>query len=360
MNDLEIIVEPLILWYDRKRRILPWRADNQPYHIWVSEIMLQQTRVEAVKPYYLRFIEALPNIACLADCPEDVLMKLWEGLGYYSRVRNMQKAARVIVDTKEGVFPSSYDELLELPGIGTYTAAAIASIAFGKAVPAVDGNVLRVMSRIREDNRDIAAAATKKAVMKDMEPMVPKDRPGIFNQAMMELGAMVCVPNGQPHCMICPIKKYCKAFTNQSISLFPVKKKPAKRRREEKTVLLIMDGSKAILKKRNDSGLLAGLYEFPTMEGLHTADEAVHEAEAHYGVTALYVEPLRSSKHIFTHLEWRMEGYMIRVQPPENRETEDLFVEASDIERNYSVPSAYRTYTGYLRQEARRQAKKDN
>ena len=207
-GDLRAIPKPLLKWYDNNRRILPWREDPAPYRVWVSEIMLQQTRVEAVKPYFQRFMETLPDIAALAQAPEEVLLKLWEGLGYYNRVRNLQKAAIQIMEDYGGVMPDSYEELLKLKGIGSYTAGAVSSIAYGKPNPAVDGNVLRVIARVRKDERCISEDKVKKAVEKDLWEVIPTDRPGDFNQAMMEIGACVCIPNGAPHCENVPYSRY--------------------------------------------------------------------------------------------------------------------------------------------------------
>ncbi|MDE7405193.1 MAG: DNA/RNA nuclease SfsA, partial [Lachnospiraceae bacterium] len=209
LSEMELAAEPLIRWYDEGRRILPWREDATPYHVWVSEIMLQQTRVEAVKPYYDRFMKALPDIAALAGAEEEELLKLWEGLGYYNRVRNLKKAAQIVMEKYDGRMPGEYEKLIELPGIGSYTAGAVSSIAYGRRVPAVDGNVLRVLSRLRGDDRDISKPQVRSEIEEELQLTMPKDRPGDFNQALMELGAMVCVPTGMPHCTKCPWEKLC-------------------------------------------------------------------------------------------------------------------------------------------------------
>lgn len=228
LDSLDRIAAPLLAWYDSGRRILPWREEPTPYHVWLSEIMLQQTRVEAVKPYYDRFLQALPDIESLAAADEEKLLKLWEGLGYYNRARNLKKAAQILVSEYGGRMPDDYEIILSLPGIGSYTAGAISSIAFGKAYPAVDGNVLRILARLRTDERDILQAGVKKSVEEELADVMPKDRPGDFNQALMELGAMVCIPNGAPKCDVCPWKELCRARAQGITGEFPKKagKKP--------------------------------------------------------------------------------------------------------------------------------------
>ena len=272
-SGLAAIPKPLLVWYDRNRRILPWREEPTPYRVWVSEIMLQQTRVEAVKPYFERFMNALPDITALAAAPEEELLKLWEGLGYYNRVRNLKQAAEQIQADYEGQMPDSYEELLRLKGIGSYTAGAIASIAYGRAVPAVDGNVLRVISRIRQDSRPITDPKVKTAVEKDLAGVIPVDRPGDFNQAMMELGACVCLPNGAPLCERCPLAKLCMAHQTGRETDYPVKQEKKPRQIEDRTILVIRDENKTAIRKRPGRGLLAGMYEFPSLTGFRTAEE---------------------------------------------------------------------------------------
>ena len=223
-ENLEQIVQPLLRWFDQNARILPWRDQPTPYRVWVSEIMLQQTRVEAVKPFYQRFMEALPDIQTLANCEEEELLKLWEGLGYYNRVRNMQIAARTVIEEYGGKLPDDYLELQQLKGIGSYTAGAISSIAYGKVAPAVDGNVLRVISRVTLSREDILKQSVKRGIEQAIVEIMPADRPGAFNQALMELGAMVCVPNGEPHCESCPLKELCLARKMGAMDEIPVKK----------------------------------------------------------------------------------------------------------------------------------------
>ena len=260
---LSKIVSPLFAWYDVNRRILPWRELVTPYRVWVSEIMLQQTRVEAVKPYFERFMTALPDIRALAESDEEQLLKLWEGLGYYNRVRNMQKAARQILEDYGGVMPSEYEDLLTLTGIGSYTAGAIASIAYQKKRPAVDGNVLRVLSRLRRDDRFISDGKVKQEVEKDLLEIMPGHRPGDFNQAMMEIGACICIPNGAPLCDQCPLADICRAHKDGVETQYPYKEAKRSRNIEKKTILILRDDDKTVVRKRPEKGLLAGMYELP-------------------------------------------------------------------------------------------------
>lgn len=349
---LDRIAKPLLDWYDGGRRVLPWREDPKPYYVWLSEIMLQQTRVEAVKPYFDRFITKVPDIAALAALEEDKLVKLWEGLGYYNRVRNLQKAAQMIIKEYEGNMPSDYTQLLKLPGIGSYTAGAIASIAFGKPVPAVDGNVLRVLSRLRTDGEDILSQKTKSRVEEELAAVIPEDRPGDFNQALMELGAMVCIPNGEPKCRECPWYDFCEARITNKTSEFPKKKSKKARTIEEKTVLVIKDEDKAAFHRRPDKGLLAGMYEFPMMEG-HRTKEEVLEYLKEINLKVLHIQPIGEAKHIFSHKEWHMTGYAIRVdelERPNSKNTgvEWLFIDRKEAREKYPIPSAYAAYTDYL------------
>ena len=343
------LAEPLLEYYDAHRRILPWREEPTAYRVWVSEIMLQQTRVEAVKPYFARFMEALPDIKSLAQADEEKLLKLWEGLGYYSRVRNLGKAAKIVRKDYDGKMPSDVASLLKLPGIGSYTAGAIASIAYGVAVPAVDGNVLRVMSRIFKDDRDILSAAVKKDWEVLLTKTMPKRRAGDFNQALMEIGAMVCVPNGAPKCEVCPFQKMCQAHLCNEELNYPYKAPKKERIIEQRTVLILRDEDKTVLVKRPLKGLLAGMYEFPVMEG-YVAEEAVIEYLKSKGLHTLWISPLEDAKHIFSHKEWHMKGYMIRVDELSRGETpgEWLFVEPKETEANYPIPSAYAKYMKYL------------
>ena len=348
---LNEIVQPLISWYRQNKRILPWRDQKNAYYTWVSEIMLQQTRVEAVKPYFLRFIGELPDVKALAECPEEKLMKLWEGLGYYNRVRNMQIAAQTVVSEYSGVLPASYEELLALKGIGSYTAGAIASIAYDIPVPAVDGNVLRVFSRITEDRQDIMKQSVRSQVEEKLLGIMPKEAPGDFNQALMELGAVVCVPNGPARCTECPVAAFCRAYHHGTVDELPVKAPKKKRTIENRTVLVIQDGERTAIHKRPQEGLLAGLYELPNVEGHLSMDEALQKVKE-MNLEPLHIEPLPEAKHIFSHIEWRMTGYRIRVSSLEERkESSFIFTEKKQSEKQYAIPSAFRAYIKYMKEK---------
>lgn len=345
---LEEIVQPLLAWYDENHRTLPWREKKNPYHIWISEIMLQQTRVEAVRPYFARFIETLPTIHDLAVCPEDRLLKLWEGLGYYNRVRNMQKAAIQIEEQYAGELPREYDKLLSLTGIGAYTAGAVASIAFDLPVPAVDGNVLRIWARLTACEEDILKERIKKEAHRQLQEIMPQHRSGDLNQAFMDLGSMVCLPKGKSHCEVCPLRFLCQAREKGLADELPVRKKPKERRREKWTILVVRDGEKVAVHKRPGHGLLAGMYELPALEGFCDQKEVLtylNERE----LMPLYMEKLEEAKHVFSHVEWHMRGYLIRVASLEDVPSGDwLFVDADTARREYPLPSAFRAYASYV------------
>lgn len=352
VSEAERIPEVIFDWYSQRKRILPWREDATPYHVWISEIMLQQTRVEAVKPYYDRFLKELPDIPSLAGAEEERLLKLWEGLGYYNRVKNLQKAAKQIMADYNGHMPSEAEELKKLPGIGSYTAGAIASIAFGKREPAVDGNVLRVLSRATMDDRDISDAKVKRSVEEEFRDIIPEDRPGDFNQAMMEIGAMVCLPNGRPKCGECPLQEFCLAHAADCMTDYP-KKAPKKGRTiEEKTVLVLQDETRAALVRRENKGLLAGFYEFPCLPGKKSSAQVLAYLKE-LGFVSLHIKKLGEAKHIFTHREWHMTGYCIRTDELVNQKTAArranfVFVEKEELEKEYPLPSAYAAYARYL------------
>ena len=307
---LNEITEPLLHWYQAHARTLPWRENISPYRTWISEIMLQQTRVDTVIPYYERFLNELPTVADLAAVPETRLLKLWEGLGYYSRARNLQKAARCVMEKFDGEFPSSYDDILSLPGIGEYTAGAIASIAFGLPVPAVDGNVLRVVCRLTGDRRDIADPKTKNSIREALRNIYPSENCGDFTQSLMELGATVCLPNGAPRCESCPLAELCTARAKSTVMEIPVKARQKARKIEEKTVLLITCGDQIAIRRRAGEGLLAGLWEFPMLPGHCSAEEAAAFLEE-AGFQVKELEKSVSARHIFSHLEWHMRGFRV-------------------------------------------------
>ncbi len=349
LGNISCIPKPLLKWYDSNRRVLPWREQPTPYRVWVSEIMLQQTRVEAVKPYFERFMKSLPDIKALAMAEEEELLKLWEGLGYYNRVRNLQKAAIQIMETYDGKMPEEYEELLKLKGIGSYTAGAISSIAYGKANPAVDGNVMRVISRIRMDERLISDAKVKQSVEQDLWSIIPKDRPGDFNQAMMEIGACVCIPNGAPHCEECPLSLLCMAHSENVEQEYPKKASARARSIEQKTILVIRDADKTVIRKRPNKGLLAGMYEFPSMEGFCTAEEVTKYLSCN-GLKIIRIQPLDDAKHIFSHKEWHMKGYMVRVDELAPKQMSDeasdwIYIEPAETREGYPIPSAFAAYT---------------
>ncbi len=343
LTQLKSIVEPLLAWFGAHARVLPWRDHPTPYRVWVSEIMLQQTRVEAVKPYFARFVQALPDVLALAACDEESLLKLWEGLGYYNRVRNLQKAAQTVVERYGGNLPADYRALRGLKGIGSYTAGAIASIAFGIPVPAVDGNVLRVLARVTASAQDIAKASVKKEAEQAIAAILPQDRAGDFNQALMELGATVCVPNGPAKCDQCPLCGLCLAKARGIEGQLPKKSAAKPRKIEERTVFLIRDGERVALRRRENAGLLAGLYELPNAPGHLSESEALAFVRARQYVP-LRIRPLPDAKHIFTHIEWRMVGYQIQIGEPSDAKGAYLFVELSDTKTQYPLPAAFAKY----------------
>lgn len=335
-DDIDTFIPDLMEWFQKNARDLPWRKTTDPYCIWISEIMLQQTRVEAVKGYYRRFLEALPTILDLAQAEEDLLLKLWQGLGYYNRVRNMQTAAKTIVETYNGIFPNTYKEIRSLKGIGDYTAGAVASIAFGLPNAAVDGNVLRVMSRLFADAQDIAAAKTKVYWKEILEEMMPKDQPGQFNQALMELGACICLPNGDPLCHKCPVRPYCMAYQKNAIDFYPVKSQKNARKMQQLSVFfLVNDRNEIALHKRGEKGLLAGLWELPNIP----ADISAPAVFSQWGIHQADISILPLHKHIFTHIEWHMEPYFVRVK--EFGETPFIWVTPLQAEKKYALPSAF-------------------
>ena len=338
-NILKELPGVLLPWYRENRRELPWRADREPYHVWLSEIMLQQTRVEAVKGYYARFLAALPTVEALAACDDEALHKLWEGLGYYSRVRNLKKAAKVIMDTHEGRFPENYDAVRALPGIGDYTAGAICSICYDLPTPAVDGNVLRLVSRLQNDPTPIDLPARKKEVQTQLAEIYPAEA-GDFTQALMELGATLCGPNRRPDCESCPCRSFCLGYRKGTADTLPVKSPKKAKRQEDLTVFLLRCGNCYALEKRPDRGLLAGLWQFPNTPGTLDAAGAIAWA-SEQGLQPTDIRRIAEKKHIFTHIQWNMTGIYLEVS--EKPELFRWFTE-KEIENAAALPTAFRQF----------------
>lgn len=350
------IVESLVTWYQGHARVLPWRQDPSPYHVWLSEIMLQQTRVEAVKEYYRRFLEALPTVQDLASVEEEELLKLWQGLGYYNRVRNLQKAAQVICNEYGGTFPSEYQQWLALPGVGEYTAGAVVSMAFGRKRPAVDGNVYRIYTRLFADGTDITRTGFQRRVREEMQEIMPED-PGKFNQAWMDLGATVCLPNGAPLCQQCPLAEHCCSHQEGTELSYPVKPAKKPRKVEDRTVFLLEYEGKYLIQKRPDKGLLAGLWEFPGQEG-HLTPEQAGRGLQDLGVITNQdteeIELLGKAKHIFSHVEWHMIGYAVHMTAITDQLRENgVFSTLEELKEIYSIPSAFSVYLDYLFQQSK-------
>lgn len=333
--EMQYVFTLLQKWYRTAKRDLPWRNTKNPYHIWVSEIMLQQTRVEAVKPYYARFLSELPTIQDLAEADEEQILKLWEGLGYYSRVRNMQTAAKQVMENYDGKMPADHKALLGLKGIGSYTAGAVASIAFDLPFAAVDGNVLRVLSRVYADDRDIMLQATKKSWELEINEALTGEIAGEVNQALMELGATVCLPNGMPKCESCPLRTVCMAYQKNCMMQYPVKSEKKPRTKEYLSVCFLTDGKSIALRKRPSKGLLANLWELPHIP----KETALPMALAEWGIMQAEVIPMHTRKHIFTHIEWYMDGYYIFVN--EIPESSFVWVTPEQQAENYALPAAF-------------------
>ena len=379
-------VRELLAWYDTSHRDLPWRQTKDPYKIWVSEIMLQQTRVEAVKPYYAKFLEKYPDVTALGNAEEDDLIRLWEGLGYYSRVRNMHKAAMEVCVNHGGLFPVSYEVLLTLPGIGEYTAGAVCSIAGGENVPAVDGNVLRVYTRLTADEEEITNPKVVKRIRGELREVMenfseaegtekektekddsdksglPKTStdytPGKFNSALMELGAVVCLPNGEPKCAECPLGTYCKAYQAGNMTDYPKKAPKSARRTEERTIFIIESTGGIALKKRPAKGLLAGMYEFPGIEG-YLDEKQAKKYLKDLGYHPVRVKRIEDAKHIFSHIEWHMRAYHALIDDITDPVKVDVangirFVTKEERERGFALPSAFSAYKKYVSKEASR------
>lgn len=344
INQLNQIVTPLLEWYHANKRKLPWREDISPYRVWISEIMLQQTRVEAVLPYYERFMEHYPSVAALAACDDEELMKLWEGLGYYSRAKNLKKAAQLICTQYHGEFPERFEDILALPGIGAYTAGAISSIAFEQAHAAVDGNVLRVITRLTENSQDITDAGFRRQITEELEKVCPVQGRGDFTQSLMELGAVVCVPNGMPKCKECPLNALCSAFRNGTQLQYPVKKPKAPRKIEEKTVLVLRYRDRIAVRKRKKKGVLSGMWELPNLDGFFTEEllpRQLAETKPEFTADKLHIVRKERFKHIFTHIEWHMEGFLIACDA-EYHDDGLIWVTQEQLASGIALPTAFR------------------
>jgi len=336
--------EDLLAWYEQNKRDLPWRKNKDPYRIWVSEVMLQQTRVDTVIPYYNRFMEQFPTLEAFARADESQFLKAWEGLGYYSRVRNLHQAVNDVVASYGGIVPNTVDEMKKLKGVGDYTAGAVASIAYDVAAPAVDGNVMRVYARIFNIDADIAAPASKKIFIKKVEETVAHHDPSSFNQALMELGALVCTPKN-PQCLLCPVREYCQAYELGRETELPIKRKKQQAKRVQLISAMIRNAQGEILiRKRPEKGLLAGLWEFPTLE---VADNALQSSEAiettladHLGITLFDVEKIGDIRHVFTHLIWEVAGFEAFCEASANTKANQLWVSEKELS-NYTFPTVF-------------------
>ena len=342
---MENISPALLEWFYKNRRSLPFREDPTPYHVWLSEVMLQQTRVSAVLPYYYRFLEALPDIPALAACEEEKLHKLWEGLGYYSRVRNLQKAAKLVCAQYGGQLPADYAALLALPGIGEYTAGAIASISFGLPVPAVDGNVLRVFSRLYNDPGVITEPAVKKAFTARVMEHQPPEKAGDYNQALMELGALVCVPNGAPLCGQCPLAEVCRARAAGTTAQLPQKAKPKPRKIVPVTLALVESPAGFLVQQRPQKGLLAGLWQPVLWEGEALAAGEILARLRAMGLDTGCAAPdaLPAAKHIFSHIEWHMSGILLHL-PAQDAPAGCVWASREALQAEYTLPGAFKSY----------------
>lgn len=348
---MQKIVKPLLDWYAIHKRMLPWRIDKNPYHVWVSEIMLQQTRIEAVVNYYHRFMSELPTIEDLANSPQDKLLKLWEGLGYYNRVRNLQKAAQIIVEKYQEKFPNAYQEILSLPGIGEYTASAISSICFSLKEATVDGNVLRVYMRIHNCYDNIDDNKIRKRVREELMKIMPENA-GDFNEAMMELGETICIPNGSPKCEECPIKDFCKSYHQQTFLELPVKQDKKEKKEELYTVLLLVYQNMIAIQKRKNIGLLRNMWQFPNIENhlnLHQLEHDLKTNQIQYST----IKKAIPYTHIFTHKKWNMCSYLVKLE--KKIELNDIiWVSLEELEKEYALPTAFQPFKKYLEKEVKK------
>lgn len=328
----------LLNWYDDHRRELPWREASDPYAIWVSEVMLQQTQVQTVIPYYERFMAEVPGIPQLAALDDQRLRKLWEGLGYYRRASYLKKAAQVLIRDYGGRLPADYEALLGLPGIGPYTAAAIAAMAFQQPYVAMDGNLERIFARILGETEPIHLGPVKGRLKACAEAYLDHDRPGDYNQALMDLGAGVCLSHGRPLCPQCPWQDLCQGKAKGLLYLIPQKAPRKKRRQEARTIFVHVWGKQMLLRQRPDQGLLAGMWEFPNLARTHP--RPLEAWEAAFGDR---LGDLGSHQHIFSHIQWEMQGYVIQheTRPPFYQ---GQWVDLHEIASSYALPAAFQIY----------------
>ena len=347
-NNRELIFN----WYNQNKRNLPWRHDKDPYHVWISEIMLQQTRIEAVIDYYHRFMNEIPDIETLANIEEDKLLKLWEGLGYYNRAKNLKKAAIEIMTNYHGNFPTTYVEIIKLPGIGEYTASAISSICFNEPQVTIDGNVLRVYARFYNDKRNVDDPKTKKAIREELMQFVPKES-GSFNQGLMEIGETICLPNGLPKCEICPLKNDCLAKKNNTYLNLPVKEKKKDKKEEDYTVLLYHYQNKYAIYKRTKETLLNNLWAFPVInKNLSSTQLKEYLKVQNIAFSSISKEPMNT--HIFTHKKWNMTSYIIELKNVENME-DYKWVTKKDLEHIYAIPTAFQPFREVITKKEEKQ-----
>lgn len=349
LQDFDIIQfkNQLIAWYEKNKRDLPWRKTNDPYKIWVSEIMLQQTKVDTVIPYFNRFITKFPTVYHLAEADEQTVLKEWEGLGYYTRAKNLHHAVREIVEEYNGEVPRDPVKLSTLKGIGPYTKGAVLSIAFNQPEPAVDGNVMRVFSRLLEIEEDIAIQRTKKQFEEIVRNIIPKDDPSTFNQAIMELGALICTPR-KPKCEECPVQKYCEAFQNDKQSLLPIKGKAKKKTVIPYVVLLIKNKKNELaIVKRPSTGLLANMWQFPMVPINEVGkDHIEHWVYGEYGIKVLLNKKVGKLKHVFSHLIWQLEVYHAELAQIEKKERIQFVTK--DHLNNYPFPVSHLNIMKYI------------
>ena len=345
---MEKYTEKIVEWYQKNKKDLPWRKDKDPYHIWISEIMLQQTRIEAVIEYYQRFLKHLPDIQSLAEVKEETLLKLWEGLGYYNRARNLKNAAMQIMTEHQGKFPTTYVEMLKLKGIGEYTASAISSICYNEPQVTIDGNVLRVFTRFYNDQRNVDEQKTKKSIRESLQKIIPKES-GDFNQGLMEIGETICIPKGVPKCKICPLKKDCLACHNNTYQELPIRKEKAEKKQENYTILLFQYQDEFAIYQRKQESLLSNLWAFPHLEGFFSKEE-IETYLKKQNINYQGIQKRISNTHIFTHKKWHMISYQIELESKENL-SQFTWKTISKIKEEYSIPTAYKPFLDLLQKK---------